>query len=401
MTPSKLIYVQTTPEYYEPLSVVDRLNLNTPIQTLETPGQRFKCKFEEEDCEYCNCQTKLTKFNNLMVLVERHWSVEDQQIIASFWDLRDEPRLFKEEDLMDKLTSDILDKGALKDIDQVFIDISSEIMAVHFQTTTPDNSSTLNITLFYRVNTTEPSKEADFIQLVKIVENLEPSDSTYSRIGLNEKYFVRRLEDFFEVSEIDALLKAVEKPKIKILKEGPQYFNIEPGISNRLAIFDYQTRILKIVDLETGKPIIEMNTIHWMKEDQSCDINHIEGSWCCGHYLFFQKVKLQNKKNGRDWEFALSIVNFGTQKNQAVEVTNVVQDIWDSSIYCPEIWEFPEVLIDLSGLVLVVQQAEEIYIHCAQFAKTASINALQGRCCKASEGSSNFDSGLLLAINIF
>lgn len=418
-TPSKVIFVHDTQYRHAPIMVIHRLNPDYPQECLETPGLRCKPDIERIFA------SSIHKYNNLMVVLERNWSVvsnEGQKVLTSFWDLRAEPCFLKEEDLMDKFPSEIWTRNEESEAELTNVDIklSTEIMAVCLKIKTTEyetqDESFESAILLYQVNTSEPSQDQDFLRIVKLVKH---SENPVIKIGINEKYLICRMSDedghdFLEASDIETLLSAGDTKSAKKCVVPISIFDnfkLEPGMSDRLAVYNTKKHRLKILELATTKPFNVVDTIQWRLEgqpselkdvtDKRCKIVDVGGNWCCGSFLFLQRIELQNMES-RQWEFKLSIVDPGTVGKKPVEVVSGIKEIWDTRISFPKYSDAEYVLIDVRGVVYAVSQGSmcfkvnDLSIHCAQFDSAANRNAVQAGCSMALKDSSNdtVDSGL-------
>ncbi len=430
ITPNKLIVLQTKIDRHGPIKTIDRMNPDSPQKTFETPGS--KCNSVGR-LFYC----ALSHYNNLMVILERNWLVNgiDPRIFISFWDLRDEPCLFKEEQFDDMFPAEIWCNQELGEGDTIFekmdIHIVRDIMAFNIVLSiahedTEDNTYRSS-TSFYGVNTAEPSLYPDIFHLRKIVKHSEDPNWGACTVPLggvlmNDKYFIRVLVNEhslsctgIDVSELETLLSAAVDTKTAVTKFIPIPNNevvIEPGMSDRLAVFNTMEHSLTILDLSTTKPIIKVDTIQCSiigqpsedKNWKTLRITDFDGSWSCGSFLFLQKVELVNMKNEPKCNFQLSIVDPRTAKNRSAVVTTCIKDIRGARI--PGSHGIPGIQsyikadyfhIDLLGIVHVMSHYDGITFDCVHFDSSANRNATLAAWSEASEYSEkdNFATGLL------
>jgi hypothetical protein len=407
ITPSRVIILRTNCDVYLPMLVIDRMNPGTPQKLLETPGMKY------EDYKAFNHQ--IQKYNNLMVVVEpnvsRGFDFDDKTVI-SFWDLRDEPYIFKVHNILDMVPSEILSEyelleGSVGRIFSIWIQLSRAIMAVAIQleycVTPYQYPSFKSVLLLYRVNTTEPSQDAEGFHLLKTVKL---ADNIIPPITMNDKYLIHEMENFdsLEVHEIETLLSSMDTgtrfaPR-KILPILDGEYVIEPGMSDRLAVFDREENRLTIFDLVSRNPTTILDTIQWsiigqpsqknVLSDGKLKIQSIGGNWCCGSFLILQRLELPNAyKKHRQWTFKLNIVDPGTVEKRP-EVISQIKDIFDSKISYPRRIKQEECYIDAMGIVYVVidshGKVDYLTVNCAQF---HNINAAQAGSIRALEDSSS------------
>ncbi len=421
-TPSKVIILKTLLGRHGPITVIDRLKPDSPTKTYETPG--CKSKFENNRVAYGT----LHKYNHLMVANERSWSqeMEDLNVVFSFWDMRDEPLLFKEENLMDMLPSAIWSKQELGEghanLADIDIEISSGLMAVHIVikiTSDETQDETFrSFTLLYGVNTAEPSQDQDIFHLRKIVKHLEDAccgifQKCWAEICMNEKYLIRcnfdeNKDPILEVSVIDTLLSSVDtkssaKTAVRLSFGGCG--RLEPGMSDRLAIFNYLEHSLTIIDLVSTKSIITIDTIQWsiigQPSEKKCftdpkiKIFDINVFWCCGNLLFLQRQGFPYTGTEPQWAFKVSIVDPGDIDKRAANVKTEFKEIWDFRIGFPWLFANEDFHIDFMGIAYVVSDYDGITtVHCSQFHNE---NAYKGESAAFAEASNkNFVSGLLI-----
>jgi hypothetical protein len=418
ITPSRVIILRSNAYMHGPIIVMDRMNPGTPHKLLDTPG--MKCK--SENGRYFS--STLFKSNHLMVLIQRNciFLGKDDTILISFWDLRGEPYLLKEQNVIDMIPSEILSEKELGDgcrgeIYDVDIKLSRAIMAVYLviRIIHQKNERFQFITLLYRVNTAEPSQDPAVLHLVKIVMLHNSSRSgLWQNIHLNDKYlifpnFFHGDTDGWEVNEIQTLLSALDT-RLAPRKDLPHLageYALEPGMSDRLAVFDYEGNHLTILDLVSKSPITKVDTIQWSiigqpsekydSPDKNLKIKNIYGIWCCGSFLTLQRLELPNRcKKHRQWTFKLNLVDPGTREKRP-EVISTIKDIFDSSISYPEEIEEEEWCIDVMGLVYMVSESDVsddvgyLTVNCAQF---HNINAAQARCIGAFDDFSSNEIGV-------
>jgi hypothetical protein len=397
-----------------PIIVIDRMNPDTPQQLLETPG--MKCKYED----HVRFHSVLHKYNHLMVVAEEKWSLvgNDDMILISFWDLRDEPYLFKENNFIDMVPSELLSEyelgeGSVGRICGIDIQLSSVIMAVNLliKTNHPKKEIFPFFTLLYRINTTEPSRDPSFLQFVQIVKPVEPVEGTtqffYPVNFMNEKYLIYPIvgtdcRPALEVHKIDTLLLAVDTRSAprKVLPVSSGNYVLEPGMSDRLAVFNTEENRLTILDLVSTNPMTIIDTIQWNiigqpsekydLPDKKFKTYNIGGIWCCGSFLILQRLESLNTCMGHgQWAFKLSIADPGTVEKRP-EVISQIKDIFDSKISYPRSIMLEDCFIDLKGIVYVVTDtsgdAEYLTVNCAQFHNT---NAAQSGYIGALEDSSS------------
>jgi hypothetical protein len=399
-----------------PIIVMDRMNPGTPHKLLVTPG--MKCKSEER----VRFRSTLHKYNQLMVVVERNWIMVGKaaNILISFWDLRDEPCLFKEHNVIDMIPSEIvsekeLGEGCRGEIYEIDIKLSSAIMAVNLVINLihPEKKGSQSLTLLYRINTTEPSLYPDVLQFVNTVKIVENSTIKffYPVIFMNEKYLICPIVGnagrwALEVNEIDTLLSGVDirmAPR-KVLPLLHDKYMLEPGMSDRLAVFDTDKNLLTILDLVSTNPITTVDTIQcriigqpsekYDLPDKKLKITNIDGIWCCGSFLILQRLELPNTcNNHRRWTFKLNIVDPGTGEKRP-EVISQIKDIFASKISYPRESGGEKCNIDVMGIVYMVSEASNdvnyLTVNCAQF---QNINVAQARCIGALDDSSSDNLG--------
>jgi hypothetical protein len=109
------------------------------------------------------------------------------------------------------------------------------------------------------------------------------------------------------VHEIETLLLSKDTRfaprKILPLFDGGK-FELEPGMSDRLAVFDSVDNRLTILDLVSRNPTTIVDTIQWsiigqpsqkkILPDEMLKIKNIGGNWCCGSFLILQRLELPN-----------------------------------------------------------------------------------------------------------
>ena len=395
-----------------PIIVIDRMNPGTPHKLLETPG--VKCKSEKGRIFECI----LRKYNNLMVVLERNWILrgKDDTFLISFWDLRDEPRLFKEHNLIYMIPPEIvseyeLGEGISGEIYEIDIKLSREIMAVHLviKTIHPKKRRFQPITLLYKVNTKEPSQNPDVVCFVEIVEFGENSTAClfWPKILLNEKYLIYPTDNAgkwaWKVYEQEILLSSVDGTRLAPRKVIPilnGYHALEPGMSDRLAVFNTEENRLTILDLVSTNPITIVDTIQWSilgqpseknhLPDEKLNITNIDVNWCCGSFLILQRLVFPTRcKTHRQSPFMLSIVDPGTVEKRPAVISQI-KDIFDSNISYPRRIEVEKCYIDVMGIVYVVSdrpgKVDYLTVSCAQF---HNINAAQAGRIGALEDSSS------------
>jgi len=414
ITPSRVIILRNNLYMPCPIILIDRMHPGTPHKQLETPG--MKCKSREGRKFACILQ----KYNHLMVVVERNWRSKgkDETILISFWDLRDEPCLFKEHNLIDILPSAVVSEYELGDgcrgsIYGIDIKLNSEILVVFLGISNihPENLRFQCITLLYRVNTTEPAQDTDDLPFLRIVKINLHAWFSCPRIYLNEKYliFPTIINDeppVLEVRELQTLLSAVDTrlaPR-KVLPLLSGKYVLEPGMSDRLAVFDTWTNCLTILDLVSTNPTTIVDTIQWSilgqpsekydPSDKKLKFKNIDGVWCCGSFLILQRLELPlTRKKHRQWTFKLTIVDSGTVVKRP-EVISQIKDIFDPNISYPKEVGDEECYIDVMGIVHVVTDTSSdvtyLIVNCAQF---HCKNAAQAECIGALEDSSSDQRG--------
>ena len=410
ITPSRVIILRANNDVYLPILVIDRMNPGTPQKLLETPGMKYE--------DRRGCRQFFRKYNNLMVVVEPHnkYSGDDKTLI-SFWDLRDEPYIFKEHYLSDMVPSEILSEYKLGDgrcgAKDWGIHLSRAIMAITIRITYCEHPYQKQIfksvLLLYRVNTTEPSQDTEDFHLLKTMKLVE-NEFMWFPYGdctvMNDKYLIHKIVDggkcSLEVHEIETLLSSMDTrfaPR-KILPILDGKYVLEPGMSDRLAVFDRKKNRLTILDLVSRNPTTIVDTIQWsiigqpsqkkFLPDEKLEIHNIGGNWCCGSFLILQRLELPNASTKhRQWTFKLNIVDPGTVETRP-EVISQIKDIFDSKISYP-IWIMQEIcFIDAMGIVYVVTdwhgKVDTLTVNCAQF---HNINAAQAGSIRALEDSSS------------
>ena len=373
----------------------------------------MKCKSEGRELH-----STLHKYNHLMVIVERNWRSigKDDTILVSFWDLRGEPCILKEKNLIDLIPSETLSEnelgeGCRGEIYEIDIKLSREIMAIYLviKIVHPKQERYQFITLLYSINTTQPSQDPDVLHFVKNVKLVENSRRSFfwPHIYINEKYlifstFVNDEKLALEVHEIQTLLSALDTrlaPR-KVLPRLNGTYVLEPGMSDRLAVFNKWENRLTILDLVSTNPITIVDTIEWSilgqpsekydLPDKKLKIYNIDGNWCCGSFLILQRLELPNKrKQHRQWVFKLSLVDPGTVEKRP-EVISQIKEIFDSKISYPGEIEDETCYIDVMGIVYVVSDTsgdvDYLTVNCAQF---HNINAAQRGCNESLEDSSS------------
>jgi hypothetical protein len=224
---------------------------------------------------------------------------------------------------------------------------------------------------------------------------------------MNDKYLIHKIVDggkcSLEVHEIETLLSSMDTRfaprKILPLFDGGK-FELEPGMSDRLAVFDGKKNRLTILDLVSRNPTTIVDTIQWSiigqpsekydLPDDKLEIKNIGDNWCCGSFLILQRLELPNaSKKHRQWTFKLNIVDPGTVEKRP-EVISQIKDIFDSKISYPRRKEEEEWYIDVMGIVYVVidshGKVDHLAVNCAQF---HNINAAQAGSIRALEDSSS------------
>jgi len=408
ITPSRVIILRQHYDVYLPIIVIDRMNPGTPQKLLETPGMRCKAEDVSE-----RCQT-LHKYNHLMIVVEAHYTKDsDETNLISYWDLRDEPYIFKEHNIIDMIPSEILSeyelgKGVVGNSYSIRMQLSRAIMAVAIEieycVTPYQNLSSKSVLLLYRVNTTEPSQDAEGFHLLK---TMKLADNIIPLITMNDKYLIHKIVNGGkfspEVHEIETLLSSMDTriaPR-KILPQIDGEYELEPGMSDRFAVFHKVKNLLTIFDLVSRNPTTIVDTIQWsiigqpsqkkFLPDKKLKIQSIGGNWCCGSFLILQRLELPNRcKKHRQWTFKLNIVDPGTVEKRP-EVISHIKEICDSKISYPKRigGEVEICYIDVMGIVYVVNDtsgdADYLTVNCAQF---HNINAAQAGYIRALEDSS-------------
>jgi len=390
------------------------MNPGTPQKLLETPGM------ECEDYRACNHQIR--KYNNLMVVVETNFSRRfafDNKTVISFWDLRDEPYMFKEHNnILDMVPSEILSEyelgGSKVGYIPTYMRLSRAILAVYLQLELKhprplERESYQNLLLLYRVNTTEPSQDAEgfhLLKTVKFVDNSPHLSHCPHIFTMNDKYLIDGIfhdgKFSVEVHEIESLLlsKDTRFAPRKILPKLDGKFELEPGMSDRLAVFDSVNNRLTILDLVSRNPTTIVDTIQWsiisqpsqknFFPDEKWEIENIGGNWCCGSFLILQRLELPNTcEKHRQCTFKLNIVDPGTVEKRP-EVISQIKDIFDSKITYPIRIFDEQCYIDVMGIVYVVinwdGKVYSLTVNCAQF---HNINAAQAGSIRALEDSSS------------
>ena len=413
ITPSRVIILRYNFNMHCPILVIDRMNPGTPQKQLETPGMKCKSKDGREFF------STLHKCNHLMVVVERNWTLrgEDDKILISFWDLRDEPYIFKEHNIIYMIPSEILSEyelgeGRGGEIHKIHIQLSRAMMAINLVL----NSKPLHhkqrfhfFLLLYRVNTTEPSQDTEGFHLLKTVKFVDNTRMWFSYPGsttMNDKYLICQIGNggtySVEVHEIETLLSSMDTifaPR-KVLQLLNGKYVLEPGMSDRLAVFNTMENRLTILDLVSTNPITIVDTIEWRilgqpsekydLPDKKLKIKNIGGNWCCGSFLILQRLELPNTcKKHRQWTFKLNIVDPGTVEKRP-EVKSQIKDIFDSTVSYPKSIMLEDCFIDVMGIVHVVTDtsgdADYLTVNCAQF---QNINAAQAGYIRALEDSSS------------
>jgi hypothetical protein len=225
---------------------------------------------------------------------------------------------------------------------------------------------------------------------------------------MNDKYLIHViLHDgklSVDVHEIETLLlsKDTRFAPRKILPKLDGKFELEPGMSDRLAVFDSVKNRLTILDLGSRNPTTIVDTIQWSiigqpsekydLPDDKLEIKNIGDNWCCGSFLILQRLELPNaSKKHRQWTFKLNIVDPGTVEKRP-EVISHIKEICDSKISYPKRigGEVEICYIDVMGIVYVVNDtsgdADYLTVNCAQF---HNINAAQAGYIGALEDSSS------------
>ncbi len=204
-----------------------------------------------------------------MVVVEPHNKYSDDgTTLISFWDLRDEPYIFKEHNnILDMVPSEILSEYELGGCKGGYIrsamHLSRSIMAIYLQFILKqprplERQSYQTLLLLYRVNTTEPSQDTEYFHLLKTMKHVENRFMWHPYGGctvMNDKYLIHKIVDggkcSLEVHEIETLLSSMDTrfaPR-KILPILDGKYVLEPGMSDRLAVFDRKKNRLTILDL--------------------------------------------------------------------------------------------------------------------------------------------------------
>jgi len=350
------------------------------------------------------------KYNNLMVVVEPHITYfDDAKILISFWDLRDEPYIFKEHNnFFDMVPPEILSEYELVDM-HIAIRLSRTIMAVYLQLKLKNQREDQTLLLLYRVNTTEPSQDAEGFQLLKTVKlagNIPGFSYPPLICTMNDKYLIHEIftggKCSVEVHEIETLLSSMDTrfaPR-KILPKLDGAYVLEPGITDRLAVFDSVKNRLTILDLVSTNPTTIVDTIQWsiigqpsqknFLPDEKLEIKNIGGNWCCGSFLILQRLELPNTcEKHRQRTFKLNIVDPGAVEKRP-EVISQIKDIFDSKISYPRRIEVEKCYIDVMGIVYLVTEShskvDSLTVNCAQF---HNINAAQAGYIGALEDSSS------------
>jgi len=383
------------------------MNPGTPHKLLETPGMKY------EDGRVFDFYFR--KYNNLMVVVEPHIPyTDDDKTVISFWDLRDEPYIFKEHNnILDMVPSEILSEYELGGYNggdiPTAMHLSRAIMAVYLQLELKqprplEREIYQTLLLLYRVNTTEPSQDAEGFHLLK---TMKLADNIIPLITMNDKYLIHKIVNGGkfspEVHEIETLLSSMDTriaPR-KILPQIDGEYELEPGMSDRFAVFHKVKNLLTIFDLVSRNPTTIVDTIQWsiigqpsqkkFLPDKKLKIQSIGGNWCCGSFLILQRLELPNRcKKHRQWTFKLNIVDPGTVEKRP-EVISHIKEICDSKISYPKRigGEVEICYIDVMGIVYVVNDtsgdADYLTVNCAQF---HNINAAQAGYIRALEDSS-------------
>jgi len=388
------------------------MNPGSPQKLLETPGMKY-----EDGREF---EFYFRKYNNLMVFVEPYIPYsDDDKTLISFWDLRDEPYMFKEHNnILDMVPSEILSEyelGGYKGGDiPTAMHLSRAILAVYLQLELKqprplERQSYQTLLLLYRVNTTEPSQDEDGFHLLKTVKFVDNSPCIFNFpyfCTMNDKYLIHAIfhggKYSVEVHEIETLLlsKDTRFASRKILPKLDGKFELEPGMSDRLAVFDSVNNRLTILDLVSRNPTTIVDTIQWsiigqpsqknFLPDEKLEIKHIGGNWCCGSFLILQRLELPNTcKKHRQRTFKLNIVDPGNVEKRP-EVISQIKDIFDSKISYPRRILAEKCYIDVMGIVYVVTDShgkvDYLTVNCAQF---HNINAAQAGSIRALEDSSS------------
>jgi hypothetical protein len=177
-------------------------------------------------------------------------------------------------------------------------------------------------------------------------------------------------------------------------------YELEPGMSDRFAVFHKVKNLLTIFDLVSRNPTTIVDTIQWsiigqpsqkkILPDEKLKIKNIGGNWCCGSFLILQRLELPNTcEKHRQRTFKLNIVDPGAVEKRP-EVISQIKDIFDSKISYPRRKEEEEWYIDVMGIVYVVidshGKVDHLTVNCAQF---HNINAAQAGSIRALEDSSS------------
>ena len=366
ITSSKVFYAKD--DINNPLvSVIDRSNPDNPPRNLKTPGSR---RSEGRKVRICSC-------NDLVVISERRFNdhnMPEHQI--SLWDGVAETCIEVLE-LVDKFPPEE------HQVDIRSMAISREILAVQFVTVKEvevvgwgvvlDEPTSTLFTLLWRVNTAQPATQpAHFIILVRHPENPSGVLDT-GNIAMNDKYFVRGRIDLSKtrdltirvyreertridlvVSELETLLstedtKFAEGWRVPLgrrlsyvkARELLDRMKLEPGHSNRLAVYAKGDNNLRIIDLVTSNPISIITTKNWI----------VGSNWCCGCLLIFKSLNDQVATG----TYKISIVDPGAvEKTGEKSVPAAISGFTTLGYFdCPLQWRsLPQIHMDLTGIVL-------------------------------------------------
>ena len=350
------------------LGVIDRLDTRIlRHHYLKTPGS--------SGCKKV-ARSRIFTCNDLVVLLQppdvppHLWDIQSCKI--SLWDGGAETCLEVLE-LADKVPHEVL-SAAISDIA-----ISREILAIQLLTQhsvvsrNHSTSKTESWTLFWRVNTAQPARQpAHFVKLVRHPENPSGVLDT-GNIAMNDKYFVRGRIDLSKtrdltirvyreertridlvVSELETLLstedtKFAEGWRVPLgrrlsyvkARELLDRMKLEPGHSNRLAVYAKGDNNLRIIDLVTSNPISIITTKNWI----------VGSNWCCGCLLIFKSLNDQVATG----TYKISIVDPGAvEKTGEKSVPAAISGFTTLGYFdCPLQWRsLPQIHMDLTGIVL-------------------------------------------------
>jgi hypothetical protein len=233
------------------------------------PGEpRLLTAFDTEAVVHLYCQ------DSTLVLLERAAQDQESSTALSVHDFR--VTLWDAESLrhvaMLEFLPHLADLPAGGHSEVSDVALAKDSLALHVFTDRTDGTGQgHNRTLFWRLDTTRPAEESLRFHGVLRKPHLEGEVSDTGFIFLNDRFFLRQLEELFPESDCFATqvqvfklephlaLAALEPSVIDVNRqevsysmEGEDSLRLEPGAASRLAIFNALANSFKVFDLPSG-----------------------------------------------------------------------------------------------------------------------------------------------------